>query len=85
MKGSLPPNWLLLIRKTVGVAGAGEKSLCKETKYLRGQYSCYVLCHCLRSNICAMDQRSRLGIEKETNSFPQPIVASLYCQLIIRQ
>lgn len=55
MKGSLPPNWLLLIRKTVGVAGAGKKSLCKETKYLRGQYSCYVLCHCLRSNICAMD------------------------------
>ena len=40
MKGSLPPNWLLLIRKTVGVAGAGKKSLCKETKYLRGQYSC---------------------------------------------
>ena len=31
MKESLPPNWLLLIRKTVGVAGAGKKSLCKET------------------------------------------------------
>ena len=27
MKGSLPPNWLLLIRKTVGVAEAGEKSV----------------------------------------------------------
>lgn len=25
MKESLPPNWLLLIRKTVGVAGAGKK------------------------------------------------------------
>ena len=27
MKGSLPPNWLLLIRKTVGIAGAGEITL----------------------------------------------------------